>query len=34
MTQTERIHKIDQLLAERRLIAFEALREKLEVSRA
>jgi predicted DNA-binding transcriptional regulator YafY len=34
MTQTERIYKIDQLLAERRVIGFEALRETLEVSRA
>jgi predicted DNA-binding transcriptional regulator YafY len=34
VTQTERIYKIDQLLAERRVIGFEALRETLEVSRA
>jgi DeoR/GlpR family transcriptional regulator of sugar metabolism len=34
MTQTERIYKIDHLLAERRVIGFEALRETLEVSSA
>lgn len=34
MTQTERIYKIDQLLAERREIGLEALRETLDVSRA
>jgi DeoR/GlpR family transcriptional regulator of sugar metabolism len=34
MSQTQRIYKIDQLLAERRVIGFEVLRETLEVSRA
>lgn len=34
MDRTERFYKIDQLLAERRLVPFEALQSALEVSRA
>jgi predicted DNA-binding transcriptional regulator YafY len=34
MDRTERFYKIDQLLAERRLVPFEALQAALEVSRA
>jgi predicted DNA-binding transcriptional regulator YafY len=34
MDRTERFYKIDQLLAERRVVPFAVLQEKLEVSRA
>jgi predicted DNA-binding transcriptional regulator YafY len=34
MSQTERIYKIDQLLASSRVVSFGTLRERLEVSRA
>ncbi len=34
MSQTERVYKIDQLLADRRVVSFQGLQEALEVSRA
>jgi len=34
MAQTERFYKIDQLLAERRVVSFDTLQKALEVSRA